>query len=165
MLTAEFHGLVRVWNIAAGKGGEPYDLADGGPLDGYLATHDGSRRIAVVEGRLTVLDRIGRAVGPPLQDVIARDTAWLSPDGRRVAIGKQANGFRIWDVASGNPLTDWFGGEGVRVPRCAIRSIGATPYQRRARGQCVEVACRHRKICGGAVPVWRCAILGAGVSI
>jgi eukaryotic-like serine/threonine-protein kinase len=115
LLTAEQHGIVRVWRVRNLETGDPYDLAGGGPPDGYMATPNGTRRLAVVEGGVAVLDRNGKPVGPPLKNARIDGSAWLNPDGSRAAIADKTNGFRIWNTATGEPMTEWFGPAGRRL--------------------------------------------------
>ncbi len=106
ILMAEFDGIARVWRLPAAEPYIEYDLANGGPLNGQLATRDGKIRFERADGSLGVVT--GTAEPIALADAPFEGSSWLSPDGHFAVVADSVHGYRVWDSGTGRPLTDRF---------------------------------------------------------
>ncbi len=107
ILLSDFDGITRVWRLRAPEPYSEYELANGGPADGRVATRDGSVHFEQVADQLRVVAK--EAAGVTLAGAPTSGKQWLSPDGRRAVVADAERGYRVWDTTTGQPLTDWFG--------------------------------------------------------
>jgi WD40 repeat protein len=107
LITALGHdGSLRVWDIARGEAQLTRSLPRRGLLDPLPLAPDG-RRVALFRPPLTleVRDLDQNKVVTSLQHLATPVCAAFSPDGRRIVTGSVDGMSRVWDAATGEPIT------------------------------------------------------------
>jgi WD40 repeat protein len=107
----EFDGSLRIWDVAKGTVRKTVKLGEHG--EGVEWTRDGGRIVALVEGRIHVIDattlRTIRKFGPEEEHAgvfLAAVGLKVSADGSLVAVGSSDRTARVWEIATGRLVAE-----------------------------------------------------------
>lgn len=127
VVTAASDGTARVWEVEAEQSAVVALNHDSGV--GYAEfSADGSRILTVSGAAVRVWEtRTGRMPGGVIMHATKVNAAHFSPDGKRMATGLEDGTARIWDAATGEPLTTPMRHNSRGVSSPAVNSVQFSP--------------------------------------